>query len=168
MRNERHDESGDEAARALNPPLLERARELGARESGLVVVVTTRTDGSPQASVVNAGVLRHPVVDEPIVGFVARGRAKKLANLRLRPRVTVVFRSGWEWVAVEGDAELVGRNDVLAEGPLRDIPRLLREIYAAAVGGAADDWTELDGVFVAEDHTAVLVRPSRIYSNPAG
>lgn len=75
---------------------LDRARELGARESGLAVAVTSRADGSAQASVVNAGVLDHPVTGEPIVAFVARGGARKLANLRARPRVTVVFRSGWE------------------------------------------------------------------------
>ena len=64
----------------------------------------------------NAGMLRHPVIDEPIVGSVARGRAKKLANLRLWPRVTVVFRSGWEWVAVEGDAKLVGPTTFSPKG----------------------------------------------------
>jgi len=46
------------------------------------------------------------------------------------------------------------------------LPRLLREIYAAAAGGTADDWAELDEVMAAERHTAVLIRPARIYSNP--
>ncbi|HUF84403.1 MAG TPA: pyridoxamine 5'-phosphate oxidase family protein, partial [Acidimicrobiia bacterium] len=80
-------------------PLLDRARELGVREAGLGVVATTRADGSLPASVVNAGVLDHPVTREPVVGFVIRGGARKVTNLRARPRVTVVFRSGWEWVA---------------------------------------------------------------------
>jgi len=44
--------------------LLDRAKELGAPEDGLVVVATIRTDGSAQASVVNAGVLDHPVTGE--------------------------------------------------------------------------------------------------------
>lgn len=78
---------------------LDRVREIGARESGLAVAITTRADGSPRASVVNAGVLDHPVTGEPIVGFVSRGRARKLTDVRERPRVTVVFRSGWEWIA---------------------------------------------------------------------
>jgi hypothetical protein len=99
--------------------MLERARDLGARESGLAVAVTTRADGSPQASVVNAGVLKHPVTADLVVGFVARGGARKLASMRARPRVTVVFRSGWDWVAVEGNAELAGPDDQLegAESP---------------------------------------------------
>jgi hypothetical protein len=93
--------------------LIEQARELGARESGLAVVATTRADGSTQASVVNAGILDHPVTGEPVLAFIARGGAKKLPTLRKRPRVTTVFRSGWEWVAVEGVAELAGPDDSL-------------------------------------------------------
>lgn len=146
--------------------LLDRARQLGARESGLAVVVTTRADGSAQTSVVNAGVLEHPITREHIVGFVARGQAKKLANLRARPPVTVVFRSGWEWVAVEGDAELVGPRDHMDGLERKGMPRVRREVYAAAVGGTADDWAAMDEVMEAEGHTAVLIRPVRVYSNP--
>lgn len=149
------------------PPVLDRARELGARESGLAVAVTGRADGSAQATVVNAGVLTHPVTGELVVGFVARGHAKKLANLRERPQMTIVFRSGWEWVAVEGTAYLAGPDDVLEGIQPGDVSPLLREIYAAAVGGTVDDWAELDSAFAAERHTAVLIRPLRVYSNPA-
>lgn len=148
--------------------LLDRAGELGAQESGLSVVVTNRADGSAQTSVVNAGVLDHPVTGERIVGFVARGGAKKLRNLRARSRVTVVFRSGWEWVAVEGDAELAGPQDDLDGLERREMPRVRREVYAAAVGGTADDWAAMDEVMEAEGHTAVLIRPRRVYSNPPG
>jgi hypothetical protein len=152
----------------VNLALLDRARELGARESGLAVVVTIRNDGSAQASVVNAGILSHPITAEPVVGFVARGDAKKLAYLRLRPRATVVFRSGWEWVTVEGATELVGPEDLHAGIRPDAVARCLRQIYAAAVGGSVDDWAELDDVFAVERHTAVLIRPRRIYANPAG
>jgi len=146
---------------------LDRARELGARESGLAIVVTSRAvDDSAQVSLVNAGVLDHPVSGEPVVGFVARGGAKKIPNLRRRPRATVVFRSGWDWVAIEGEAELAGPGDVLEGFDRADVPRLLRVVYAAAVGGSEGDWAELDAVMAAERHTAVPVRPSRIYSNP--
>jgi hypothetical protein len=143
-----------------------RARELGARESGLAVAVTSRVDGSFPATVVNAGVLDHPVTGELAVGFVARGDATKLRNLRARAQITVLFRSGWEWVAVEGTADLAGPDDALEGMRPHDIPQLLREVYAAAVGGRVDDWAKLDGTFAAERHTAVLVRPVRIYSNP--
>jgi hypothetical protein len=146
--------------------MLERARELGSRESGLAVAVTIRADGSPQASVVNAGVLDHPVTKTPVVGFVARGGGRKLVNMRARPRATVVFRSGWDWVAVEGVTELAGPDDVLAGWESPDVGRLLREVYAAAVGGAEEDWRALDDEMAAERHTAALIRPLRAYSNP--
>ena len=146
--------------------LLDRARGLGSRENGLAVAITIRRDGSAQASVVNAGVLGHPVTGEPIIGFVARGGARKLVNTRARPRVTVVFRSGWEWVAVEGDAELAGPHDDIDGLEHSHMPRVRREVYAAAVGGTADDWAAMDEIMEAEGHTAVLIRPIRMYSNP--
>jgi len=151
----------------MNRVGLDRARELGAREAGLAVVVTIGEGGSVQASVANAGVLHHPLTGEPTVGFVARGGTKKLANLRARPTVTVVFRSGWEWVAVEGDAELVGPDDPLEGLDPGDALRVIRTVYAAAVGGKQEEWAELDAVVAAERHTAVLIRPSRVYSNPS-
>src|SRR5215213_6525220 len=52
--------SVEDARRVLSSSLLERAQDLASRESGLAVVVTYRIDGTAQASVVNAGVIRHP------------------------------------------------------------------------------------------------------------
>ena len=147
---------------------LDGARELGLRESGLAVVATRRVDGSVQASVVNAGVVDHPATGGPVVGFVVAKRgARKLTNLRAHPYVAVVFRSGWEWIAVEGHTELVGPDDPLEALEPADIARLLRVIYAAAAGGSPEDWSALDDTMAAEGHTAVLVRPQRVYSNPA-
>jgi Pyridoxamine 5'-phosphate oxidase len=130
--------------------------------------VTSRASGSTQVSVVNAGVLAHPVTGEPIVGFVVRGHPRKLLNLRARPRVTVVFRSGWEWVAVEGDAELLGADDHMVCASTLDYrcAASVVGIYAAAVGGKPDEWVHLDTAMAEERPTAVLVRVDRIYSNP--
>ena len=147
---------------------LDRVKELGGKESGLALVTTLREDGSAQSSVVNAGVLAHPVTGEPVVGFAVRGARRKLVNLRARPRVTIVFRSGWDWVAIEGEAELAGPDDALAGVDSADLLPLLREIYAAAVGGTAKDWVGMDQQMSEERHSAVLVRPERIYSNPEG
>ena len=144
---------------------LQRAHELAVLESGLAVVAVHRTDGSTHVSVINAGVLKHPVTDESIVGFVSRGAVKKLMYLRQQPRATVLFRSGWKWVAVEGDAALAGPDDPLDGLDTQQIPRLLREVYAAAAGGQADDWAALDDSIAAERHTAVFIRPIRIYPN---
>lgn len=145
--------------------LLDRARELGARESGLVVVTTSRADGTVQASVVNAGLLSHPRSGELVVAFVARGATRKLVNLRRRPRATVVFRSGWDWVAIEGDAELAGPDDLSKGMNGIDLPALLRRVYSAAAGGTPEDWAKLDEPIANERHTAVLIQPVRAYSN---
>ena len=117
------------------------------------------------ASIVNAGVLDHPVNGEPIVGFVVRGGARKLANLRARPHATVVFRSGWEWVAVEGAVELAGPDDPLAGVAADAILPLLRTVYAAAVDGTADDWAGMDLQMREERHTAALMSTERVYSD---
>src|SRR5438128_1844887 len=123
---------------------LDRARELGSRESGLAVAITYRADGSAHATVVNAGVFSHPVGGDSVVGFVVRGHARKLEHLRARRAATVVFRSGWEWLAVEGTVELAGPDDPLDGVPPSEVAGLLRTAYAAAVGGSPDDWAQLD------------------------
>jgi hypothetical protein len=143
---------------------LDKVRELGTHEHGLAVAITIRSTGRPRASVVNAGVVDHPVTGEVVVGFVSRGAARKLDDLRHRPDITLVFRSGWEWAAAEGAAELAGPDDELTGLPGDDLPRVLRTVYASAVGGStADDWASLDETMAAERHTAVFVRVSRLY-----
>jgi PPOX class probable F420-dependent enzyme len=143
---------------------LELVRRLVRAEHGLAVVATTRADGTVHASVVNAGVLDDPVTGEPSVGLVAQGRARKLALLRKSGRATVVFRSGWEWAAVEGPVRIAGPDDPL-EGLASDrLPALLRDIFTAA-GGVHDNWAEYDRVMAEEQRTAVLVQPNRITSN---
>jgi hypothetical protein len=71
-------------------------------------------------------------------------------------------------VAVEGDADLAGPDDLLEGFEPANVPRLLREIYASAVGGAPDEWSKLDEVMATERHTAVLLRHTRVYPNPGG
>ena len=144
---------------------IEYVRDLIRRDHGLAVVVTQRGDGSPQASIANAGVLAHPVRGEAVVGVVVRGDTRKHANLRRRPRATVVFRAGWEWVAVEGPVDLAGPDDALEGLDTDRVPQLLRDVFSAA-GGTHDDWDEYDRVMAAERRLAVLVEPERVYSNP--
>jgi hypothetical protein len=100
---------------------LDDAAQLGAKEQGLAVISTLRADGTIQSSVVNAGVMRHPLVEQPVVAFVSYGRIK-LANLRARPQLTATFRSGWQWVAVEGYAQLIGPDDPHPEIGLDPVP----------------------------------------------
>src|SRR3712207_2033424 len=85
--------------------------ELVPLDHGLCVISTVRGDGSVQSSVVNAGVLNHPLRAGQVVGLVARGDTRKLRNLRADPRVTIVARAGWRWATVEGYAQVIGPDD---------------------------------------------------------
>lgn len=89
---------------------LNEAAALAAAERGLAVVSTVRADGTVQASLVNVGLLPHPVSGEPSLGFTTYGKVK-LGNLRARPQLAVTFRNGWQWATVEGRAQLVGPDD---------------------------------------------------------
>lgn len=143
---------------------LAEAFSLAQDDSGLAVVSTLRADNTIQSSLINAGPLAHPSTGEPTLGFVTYGRVK-LANLRDRPQVAVTFRRGWQWATVEGYAELAGPDDPqpwLKSGNI--LPRLLRDIFTAA-GGTHDDWDEYDRTMLEQRRTAVLITPTRIYSN---
>ena len=131
-------------------------------DHGLVVVSTARADGTIQSSVVNAGVLDHPVSGEPVVAFVAAGASRRLVNLRARPRATVVIRAGWQWAGVEGPTELIGPDDPYAGFDAERVRVLLRDIFVAA-GGTHDDWADYDREMAEERRVAVLVTPERIY-----
>jgi PPOX class probable F420-dependent enzyme len=140
---------------------VEAVRKLAREDRGLAVIVTQRSDGSPQASVVNAGIMDHPVTGKKVVAFVSRGDAVRLKHLRRTPRATAVFRSGWQWIAVEGATQLAGPDDTLP-GLSQSIPTLLRDVFTAA-GGSHDNWAEYDRVMAEERRTAVIVEMERIY-----
>jgi PPOX class probable F420-dependent enzyme len=140
--------------------------ELVPLDHGLCVCTTLRRDGSVQASVVNAGVVRHPWRDAQVVGLVAAGGSRKLHNLRADPRATIVVRAGWRWVAVEGTVEIVGPDDPRPAVDREALRLLLRDIFRAA-GGTHDDWETYDRVMADERRAAVLVEPRRVYRNPA-
>jgi len=133
-------------------------------DHGLCVLSTTRADGSVQSSVVNAGVLRHPVTGVEVVGLVAAGGTRKLSHLRADPRATIVVRAGWQWVAVEGTVDVIG-PDAPATGIGGDQLRtLLRDVFRAA-GGTHDDWDAYDRAMADERRAAVLITPTRSYTN---
>ncbi len=141
---------------------LDAVRAFVGKDHGLVTVATTRDDGSVQASVVNAGVINHPVSGTPVVGLVAVGGSAKLRHLRARPQTTVNFRAGWQWITVEGTADLAGPDDPAEGIDAEGLRLLLREIFTAA-GGTHDNFEEYDRVMAAERRTAVLITPTRIY-----
>lgn len=140
--------------------------ELVSRDQGLCMFSTLRRDGSIQASVVNAGVLPHPLTGAQVVGLVAAGGTRKLQNLRADPRATIVARAGWQWAAVEGNAEVIGPDDMHPDIDGEALRLLLRNIFQAA-GGTHDDWDTYDRVMAEERRAAVFISPTRTYTNPA-
>lgn len=136
---------------------LAEAWELSRADSGLAIVSTLRADQSIQASLVNTGII------DGKLAFVTYGKVK-LANLRQRPQVTVAFRNGWQWAAAEGTATLAGLDDPRPGLDAEGLRLLLRQIFTAA-GGTHDDWDEYDRVMREQRRTAVLITPTRVYSN---
>ncbi|HXW47615.1 MAG TPA: pyridoxamine 5'-phosphate oxidase [Streptosporangiaceae bacterium] len=133
-------------------------------DRGLAVVALALPDGTAHASVVNAGVLPHPITGAPAVGVVARGDSRKLRYLRAHPRATIVLRAGWQWSAAEGPVELAGPDDPLPGIDAERLRLLLREIFTAA-GGTHDDFDTYDRVMAQERRTAILLTPARLFGN---
>jgi PPOX class probable F420-dependent enzyme len=144
---------------------LDDVRRLVTLGHGLATVTTLRAVGTLQSTVVHAGVVPHPVSGLEVAAFVARGGTRKIANLRERPVVTLLWRADWAWVTVEGTAELCGPDDELKGVDGERLRLLLRDVFEAA-GGGHEDWAEYDRVMAAERRAAVLVEPRRIYQNP--
>ena len=143
---------------------IEKIKAVVGKDNGLATVCTTRADGSVQASLVNAGVLAHPIDGTQVAGFVAAGNALKLRHLRARPELTIMWRAGWEWQAVEGEATLAGPDDPL-EGIDADGLRLLLRTVFQAAGGVHDDYDEYDRVMAADRRAVVFIAPERITGN---
>jgi PPOX class probable F420-dependent enzyme len=136
-------------------------------DHGLCVLSTVRGDGSVQVTVVNAGVVHHPLTGVQVVGLVAAGGSRKLHHLRADPRATIVARAGWQWAAVEGTAEIIGPDDPHPDVDREALRLVLRDIFRAA-GGTHDDWDTYDRTMAEERRAAVLLAPRRTYSNPTG
>lgn len=137
--------------------------ELSRKEHGLTVVSTLRADLTIQSSLVNSGVMRHPLTGRDVLAFVTYGPVK-LANLRASSTLTAVVRAGWQWAAVEGAAQMFGPDDPDPEFDADRHRLLLREVFTAA-GGTHDDWESYDRTMREQRRTAVLVSPIRIYGS---
>ena len=137
-------------------------RLVNGGERGLATVATQRADGSIQATVVNAGVLPHPITGQDVVGFVGIGGARKLDNVRKRARIAIVVRLGFRWQTVEGRATLIGPDDPLDGIDAERLRQLLREVFLST-GSTHDDWPTYDRVMAEERRCVVLIEPERVY-----
>jgi PPOX class probable F420-dependent enzyme len=113
------------------------------------IVMTTRSDGRPQASPVTCG------VDEAgrIVIATYPERAKA-ANARRDPRVSVMFLSddfGGAWVQVDGTAEVL------------DVPEAVEPLveYFRSISGEHPDWDEYREAMIKQGKSLLRVTPDR-------
>lgn len=143
---------------------LDTVRSFLSDEHGLAVVSTVQADGAVLSTVVNCGVIDHPVTHEPRLAFVSLGGAARLRHIRGGSPVTAAIRRGWNWVSVTGAAELIGPDDNAHALDADRIRILLRDIFSAA-GGDHDDWDTYDQTMRDQARTAVLITPSRIRGN---
>ena len=139
-------------------------RAFAAADQGLAIVAFGRDDQTAHQSLINAGVMAHPVTGEDVVALVIRGNTVKLRRWRDVPKASIVFRSGWAWVGVEGAVSIIGPDDRYEGFDAENLPRLLRDVFTAA-GGTHDDWDEYDRVMAEERRTAIFIHPTRIRGN---
>ena len=115
-------------------------------------------------SIINAGVMDHPVTGEISVACVVRANARKARLLRSDPRAAVAFRHRWDWVAAHGTAQLIGLDDPTEGVSDADIGELLRDVFRSA-GGTHEDWDTYDRVMANERRLAIFVSLDHITSN---
>jgi PPOX class probable F420-dependent enzyme len=114
-----------------------------------MVLLTTRADGTPQASPVTGGV--DPEGRIVVSTYPERAKA---TNVRRTPTASVVVLSddfGGAWVQVDGDAELL------------DLPEALEPLveYYRSIAGEHPDWDEYRAAMVAQGKSLVRITPRR-------
>jgi PPOX class probable F420-dependent enzyme len=114
-----------------------------------MILVTTRADGTPQASPVTGGV----DAEGRIVISTYPERAKA-ANVRRSGTASVLVLSddfGGAWVQVDGSAERL------------DLPEALEPLveYFRCISGEHPDWAEYRAAMVAQGKSLIRVTPER-------
>ena len=136
-----------------------------AEETGLATVSTVQADGRVLSTVVNCGMIEHPLTGAVCVAFVSGSKAARLKHIDRGSQVTISVRRGWAWSSATGTADLI-RPEKLPEGiDTEQMRLLLREVFHAA-GGVHDDLEEYDRAIAQEKRVVVCVTPERILGNP--
>ncbi|MEO7069317.1 MAG: PPOX class F420-dependent oxidoreductase [Nostocoides sp.] len=114
-----------------------------------MILITTRTDGRPQASPVTGG-----VDDAGRIVVSTYPERAKVANAKARPTASVLVLSddfGGAWVQVDGDVEVI------------DIPESVEPLvdYYRSIGGEHPDWAEYRRAMVDQGKSIIRVTPTR-------
>ena len=118
------------------------------------VLLTVRDNGRPQASNIMYG------LDDGVVRISVTEDRAKTANLRRDPRASlhVTTDDFWQYVVLEGDAEL----SAVAAEPGDATCRELRSVYRS-IQGEHDDWDDYDRAMVEDGRLVIRLRPDRAY-----
>jgi len=114
------------------------------------IVITTRTDGGPQASPVSCG-----VDDAGRIVIATYPERAKARNARRDPEhVSVLFLSddfGGPWVQVDGTAEVL------------DVPEAVDALvdYYRSISGEHPDWAEYRAAMVTQGKSLLRITPVR-------
>ena len=136
-----------------------------SEETGLATVSTTQADGRILSSVVNCGMIKHPLTGDTCVAFVSGSKAARLRHIDRGSQVTVNVRRGWIWSSVTGPADLIRPESLPESIDAEQMRLLLREVFHAA-GGMHDDLEEYDRAMAQEERVVVCITPKRILGNP--
>ena len=137
---------GPQIATTTEIDLADLLEFIGSRHK--VVLVTTRSDGSPQLSPVTAG------VDEGRIVVATYPERAKAVNLRRFPEASVlVLSDDWNgpWVQVDGTAEVL------------DAPESVEPLvgYFRCISGEHDDWDEYRQAMVRQEKSLIRITPLR-------
>ncbi len=137
---------GPQIATTTEIDLADLLEFIGSRHK--VVLVTTRSDGSPQLSPVTAG------VDEGRIVVATYPERAKAVNLRRFPEASVlVLSDDWNgpWVQVDGTAEVL------------DAPESVEPLvgYFRCISGEHDDWDEYRQAMVRQEKSLLRITPLR-------
>ena len=136
-----------------------------SEETGLATISTTQEDGRVLSTVVNCGMIKHPLTGDTCVAFVSGGNAARLKHVDRGSQVTVSVRRGWAWSSATGPADLIRPESLPESIDAEKMRLLLREVFHAA-GGVHDDLEGYDRAMAEEKHVVVCVTPDRILGNP--
>ena len=153
-------------------PIVDSLRAL-VRDSGGLAVFSTVTGDRVPASLINAGVIKHPSTGAPCVAHVAMGDSLRLRRLEKNPGSSVTFHVDRKWLTVEGGASILyrasdpraGRQVGQQDRAQVEFGGLLRSIYVAAGGGEHPDWEEYDEAMARESRAVVFLSLGRVYGN---
>ena len=143
---------------------IETLRNYLSEETGLATISTIQIDGRILSSVVNCGIIEHPLTGDTCVAFVSTGHAARLKHIRRGSQVTIAVRRGWNWLSATGPADLIGPDDLSDGIDSQRLRLLLREVFQAA-GGTHENFEEYDKIMTNERRVVVCVFPERILGN---